>query len=102
MLRRGRIKRRFALTAILLATAVAIPAAQASSPGKVNSICRMNYSAALAWSSRAPEIQSDEDMAAWETGVATYFGGTARDLRAVGARTLGTHLSWVAAGHRAA
>ena len=94
-----------AVTALLLPVLVAIPAGQAVSlvsPARVDSICQRNYTAAKNWSHKAPIIESDEDMAALETGVGRYFGWTAADLRSVGALTLATHFGRVSAGHRAA
>jgi hypothetical protein len=62
----------------------------------------MDYAAAKTWSHSAPAIDSDEAMAAWETGVAQHFDGTAHDLRAAGARALGVDFARVATGHRSA
>jgi hypothetical protein len=105
MLRRRAITSGIALVVLLAAVAAAGSSAQgasSASPARADAICRAAHAATKTWSRRVPVVDSDEDMAAWETGVALRFGWTARDLRSAGEPALGAHFGRVASGHRAA
>jgi hypothetical protein len=94
-------RRRIGIAAAAVALLLPI-AANGATPAQMNSICRSDFAAATKWSRSVPPIESDAQMAAWEYGVASHFGRTAKHLRAVAARPLATQFDRVAAGHRTA
>jgi hypothetical protein len=81
----------------------ATPASE-SSPvdlaAKANAVCRAGLAAAVRFDHSMPEVQSDDDMATWQLGIADIFGATASRLRAARATRLASSFSSVAAaGH---
>ena len=88
-----------ALTAVAALSTTSAGAGTGVSPTRLDAICRVDHVAAKAWSRRVPPIESDEDMALWETGIARFFTGTAQDLRVAGAPALATGFRRVAGGH---